>query len=457
MEIKTLQEITADAREVYVRALKNCSRPEVDIAIEGMKQVVKMEPAFKVARDKLRELERRKAREMGAFSKMLASIGGAFKAGKVRALARKNPVEALAVAEDALASYVYIPAVLNAMADVGEDLEAPFITVDALSLIREISPKNEANLRKLAKAYQANNQAREGLKVFQEVAAKYPNNLQVQAELRAALALASMERGKWEEEGKTQEKALSAQNTVAEQISEGTIHGGEQAKQVIKLLTEELKTNDSIDLRRRLGDAYMAAERYDDAIVEFNKIAEKLGAMDPLLDKNIEKAKCAKYDLEIASAMDAETKNKLIAERDAYRLERAEDRVQKYPNDALLRYELALLYFDKNDVEEALEQFQHARKSPQKRLSSMVYLGRCFAAKNQYDLAEEQFQSAIKDMIRMDKDKMEALYYLGETYDRAGSPEKAIECYKEIYQNQANFRDVAQKIEEYYNKNNNKQ
>lgn len=451
MNIKTLQDLTADVREAYVRALKNCARPEVDIAIEGMKQVVKTEPSFKVARDKLRDLERRKAREMGVFGKLIAGISGVLKAGKVRSLARKDSLAALGAAEDALASYLYVPAVLNAMADVGEDMDAPFITVDALSLLREAAPKNEANLRRLAKAYQNNNQAREGLKVFQEVAAKYPNNLQVQAELRAALALASMERGKWDEEGKTQEKAVAAKNTIAEQISEGTIHSGEQAEQVIKLLTEELKTNDSIDIRRRLGDAYMAAERYDEAIAEFKNIASRLGAMDPLLDKNIEKAECAKYDIAIASAPDAAAKSELTEKRDAYRLERAADRVQKYPNDALLRYELALIYFDKDRVEEALEQFQHARKSPQKRLSSMIYLGRCFSGKGQFDLAVEQFESALKDMIRMDKEKMEALYYLGETFDKSGNPDKAIECYKEIYQNQANFRDVAQKIEAYYN------
>ncbi len=452
MEKKTLQEVSPAVRESYVRALKSCGR-DVEIAIEGLKQVVKAEPGLMVAREKLRDQERRKAQSMGAFAKMLASLGGSFKAAKVVSLVSRDPAAALAAGEDVLASYVYVPAVLNAMADAAENCEAPFIAVDVLNLAREAAPNNEAVLRRLAKALQQNNQSREGLKIFQEIAAKYPNNLQVQSELRAALALASMERGNWESEGTTQEKARGAKENITAQISEGIIRSEDQALQVIEKLQADLQNEDSVDTRRRLADACMVAGRYDEAIEQYNKIAEKLGVMDPLLDKNIEKAKCAKWDEAAGNAASEEEKAKFVQERDAYRMERALDRVQKYPADALLRFELALLYFDKGQLEEALEQFQQARRSPQRRLTSLVYMGRCFAGKGQYDLAVEQFDAAISEMVRMDKEKMEAIYFKGTVLEKASRSAEAMECYKEIYQNQANFRDVAQKIDEYYKNN----
>jgi tetratricopeptide (TPR) repeat protein len=71
--------------------------------------------------------------------------------------------------------------------------------------------------------------------------------------------------------------------------------------------------------------------------------------------------------------------------------------------------------------------------------------------KRQYDIAVEQFVSAMKDMPRSGEQRLEALYFLGNTYEDSGNIEKAVECYKDIYQAQANYRDVALRIENYYN------
>ncbi|HRR29488.1 MAG TPA: tetratricopeptide repeat protein, partial [Victivallales bacterium] len=76
---------------------------------------------------------------------------------------------------------------------------------------------------------------------------------------------------------------------------------------------------------------------------------------------------------------------------------------------------------------------------------------RCFAEKKQYDLAIEQFTKAISEMIAMDKQKMDALYHLGICYENAGNKEKALECYKEIYQANIKYKDVGERIQRFYN------
>ena len=116
-----------------------------------------------------------------------------------------------------------------------------------------------------------------------------------------------------------------------------------------------------------------------------------------------------------------------------YRLDRYEDRVKNYPNDLMLRYELAELYWEGRNIDKALEQFQIAQKNPQKRLSAIVYLGRCFHEKGQNDMAIEQFDKALSEMPVMDKEKMNTLYYLGITYDNLNQAEKAQDCFKQIY------------------------
>jgi tetratricopeptide (TPR) repeat protein len=133
-----------------------------------------------------------------------------------------------------------------------------------------------------------------------------------------------------------------------------------------------------------------------------------------------------------------------------YRLERAVDRVNKYANDTELRYRLAAVYWEGGHVDHALEQFQIAQKNPHHRLSCIVYLGRCFHSKGQLDMAIEQYHKAIKEMPAMDKPKMEALYFLGLAEEDSGNMEKAVEYFKEIYQSNVNYKDVAVRIQKFY-------
>ena len=49
-------------------------------------------------------------------------------------------------------------------------------------------------------------------------------------------------------------------------------------------------------------------------------------------------------------------------------------------------------------------------------------------------------------MISMDRQKMDALYFLGLTYENTNNIEKAMECFKQIYRANIKFRDVSDRI-----------
>ena len=56
------------------------------------------------------------------------------------------------------------------------------------------------------------------------------------------------------------EKIASEKENVTLQLSDGTIHDSRQARIIINKITEELKSNNSMDLRRKLAEAYMVAK-----------------------------------------------------------------------------------------------------------------------------------------------------------------------------------------------------
>jgi len=224
---------------------------------------------------------------------------------------------------------------------------------------------------------------------------------------------------------------------------------------MIKLYEKDIaEGNESIDLRRKLAELYQRDGRFQDAIDAYDWLVKKMGTLDPSIDKAIEmchiEVSNAKRNQLKESGAPQEEIDKVKQEIDKYRLDRAEDRVRLYPNDTLMRFDLACIYWEFQQVDKALEQFQLAQRNPQKRLQAIVYLGRCFAFKKQYDMAVEQYDKAISDMPVMDKEKMNAIYHLGVTCENMGNDEKAMDCFKQIYSANVNYLDVAKRMDAYY-------
>ena len=296
------------------------------------------------------------------------------------------------------------------------------------------------------------------LQVFQEIGNMHPNDLTVQSEVRSALAYSTMHKANWAKEGSTQEKAHNKEGGAAEQVAEGSLHDENQAAVLVGKYTKELETNDSSETRRKLAEAYCMLKEYEKAIEQLNAIQENLGSMDPAVDKLIEAAYIANIGANIKELSDNPTQYETPEEqivdlqqhRIQYRLKRAKGRVESYPNDTQLHYDMALMLFETEDYDAALEEFQNARKNPQRKLSCVLYIGRCFEKKNQFDMAVDQFKEALAGMQDKSNEKMETLYYLGIAHEALEQNDKALENFKEIYQHNINYKDVAQRIQKHY-------
>ncbi len=457
LEAKNLQDVTAALRELYNRATAAGRKKNWDYAIELILNVLAKEPCLEAARQELRKYERGKSENTGFFTKISAKIKASLKVPKIKIIAKKDPFKAIRQYEKLLSEYLYNPLVLNALGDAATAKGAFFIGIEVLEIIREKSPNNEANLRKLAGYYKEIKDGMSYLRIFQEIANMHPNDLTRQSELRAATAFSTMHKSNWEKEGSIQEKVLD-EDAVAEQLAEGTIHDDGQARMLVQKYTKELEEKESTDIRRKLAEAYSMLNQFDNAIEQFTIIQKNIGAMDPAVDKLIETAYLAKIDANIKELTDnpdqydaPETQiTDLKQHRAQYRLGRALKRVETYPNDTQLRYSLALVYFEADDFDNALEEFQKARRNPQRKRSCIIHIGRCFENKKQFDMAVDQFSEVLAEMTSMSDEKMEVLYYLGIAYEALEQNDKALECFKDIYQNNINYKDVAERIKKHY-------
>ena len=449
MERKTFSKAKIYVRESYNRAGKLAEKGDYAAAVEILLPVIKANPEVPQLFERIREYEIAWHKKKSFFAKLGGLIVSLFIAPVAAVMALINPVTAMAMCEGPLAMCVDNPLILWTLVLASNFADAPWGTVSALNTIRILHPSNSMVLKPLAEAMQRNNQAGEALRIHQKMVAASPNDIAAKEEMRSAMALATLERGRWEEGGTTQDKAKDSGDAVIQQMLEGTIHDAAQAEMLIKKFNADLAKNDSVDIRRKLADAYMVAARYEDAFREYETVARKLGVDDPVLDKQMEKAHCSSLEDQAQraeSAGNSEQAAALRAEAAQYRADHIYNRAMKFPNDAQLQFDLGELYFEIGEIEQAKEIFTKTSDFAQKRRACMVYLGRCAIHFNDSALAIDHLQSAIKEMYRMDKYKREALYYLGNAFELAGNTAEAVDCYTKVKASMENYRDVPQRL-----------
>ncbi len=464
IEKKAIKDVSAVLRKAYQSAMEAVEKNNVDYAILQLKGVVQREPGFIEARDILRKMERQQYSRMNFFKKLTSGIKAGSIATKGKALlAARKAESAMRMAEDALAVNLASLPALNLLAQSAGELDALFITVEALELAYEYHQKNTNVLEWLAQTYADNKQGVKALQIRQQIAANDPNNLDKQQAVRAAAALATMEKGNWEDKDSDyRDKLKDKDQAVTFEQEDRIVRSVDDVQAVIDDLERKIQGGEtSAENHRKLADLYQRGGNHEKALENYNKVVEKMGALDPYIDAAIEKSELARLDAAIAewraygdSAENKEEADANVAQIETqkldYRKERALERVRLYPNDTGLRFNLGVVCWDRGEVDESLQAFQLGQKNPAKRLPALVYLGRCFHSKNQYDLAVDQFTTALKGMIAMNNDKMDALYFIGTTYEAMGNKEKAAECFKQIYQANINFKDVASKMESLY-------
>ena len=126
-------------------------------------------------------------------------------------------------------------------------------------------------------------------------------------------------------------------------------------------------------------------------------------------------------------------------------------RVERYPHDLRLRYELGLQYYTYGDADptfydEAIKHLQLAQKSPKDRLSALYYLAMCFLKKGQTDMAVMQLEAARDQLPMMDDLKKKVVYQLGICAEEAQDYEKAYGYYKDVYSSDVTFGDLNERM-----------
>ncbi len=466
MEIKDIKDVSVEMKSHFQKAIQAIDKNNADYAVSLLYGIILKEPGFLQAREKLRIAEQIQQGKSNFFKKTVDSlkVKKIVKTGQLDYLRGKYN-DAIFKAEEALSLDIKDWGALKLLAESGEAISASFITVEAYELALGFYPQNPEVIKRLADTYRKLGRGNEELKLRQKLVNMSPDNLEYKQELRSAGAMATMERDGDEKVGSYRDKLKDSKEAAILEQKEKQVHDVDDVKELLASLKEKLKENpDSIQTIKEIAWLYYNGNSLDEAIEYFRMLEAKQEHFDPAANKALEasilsihKKKIESLNDECEKNQDQERKNTILEEIATIRNEDitlrkqcALKRVEVYPNDLQLKYELGIIYWEIGEYDDAIEQFQSAQKHPKFSFSSNVYLGRCFFEKGHNELAIDQLNKVLKMENYTGNEILDAIYYLGLAFEKMNDTANAKECFKKVYSVSSKYKDIAQKIQQYY-------
>lgn len=452
----TLEELPRKTRSMFEKGASALERGNFEYAIDIFTTLLETNPEFLQARQLLRaaEIKEFKQKKGGEITHVLASITGIGGIIGVTTSMKKSPQKALDKAEELLKKDPLNKQFLDLHAKAAMAADMPEVAVHSTSIAHENHPDDKNILSRLAKLYSEIGETEKAKDCFEKLMQMDPDNPEYIKAYKDAAARDTMHTGGWDD-AKDYRDVIKDKDKA--QRLEQDAKAVKTSKDVEDLISEtELKVKqepENINYKRSLADLYEKANRYEDAMKVLEEAQQITGGGDPQIDRAITSIKTAHFDQQIEEmkkAGDEEGLKQKQAEKDEFIFENTEDRIKRYPNDLQIKYEYGVLLYERNRLNEAVQQFQQSQRNPQKRIMSLYYMALCFENKEQYDIAAEQLEKAAEELHMMNDQKKDILYALGEIYEKMGNKEKATEYYKEIYSVDISYKQVSEKIENLY-------
>lgn len=461
MAEKSLNDLPRDLRALFTKGNDAFQRENYDYAIALFNQILEKQPAILDVRKSLRAAQFKKAGAGGGFFKRaFNSASSSPMVAKGQMTVRKNPQEALQIAEQILNGDPHSAAAHKLLAEAALAMELPLTAVLSLELLVKNSPKDKALGVQLAEALSLAGDKTRAEGIYSDLIREHPHDAELNQALKDLSARKTMDeggygaleggQGSYRDILKNKDEAVMLEQEKRQVKSEDTVD------RVIREYEERLaKEPSNLKLLRDLAELYTQKKDFDRALGYYEKLRQSDAGNDASLQSAIAQTKVRQFDhlllqLDPNAADYAERSAQIKADRLAFQLAECKERAEKYPTDLAIRFELGQFYFQVGNLSEAIKEFQKARQNPHKRIQSLNYLAQCFSKRGMFDMAARQAQEAIKEKQVFDAEKMELVYTLGSILEKMGKREEAIEQFKLIYEVDSSYKDVEKKVDEYY-------
>lgn len=455
----TETELPANIRALWLKSQSAVELNNFSYSISLCHAVLKDSPGFVDARRLARKAA---ACENAGKKKKKGLFGGSgLSLMKIPSLGKKDPIAAMEALEVELAKSPFDGQANDMLYDCAIRMNFQDTAAFALETVRSGSPENTELLHKLAEYYLVRDMPDEAADVYNDIVKQDSSDISAAKGSKDATARASMKKQKWEEADSFRDVMKNSDEAAEQESANRAAMTQEQMMEKLeKLSAEYAGDNGNLKLVKEIASLYEQLEDWPNAY-SFFQYAYELSNKDVALENKAVymKDKAGQFHLdELRKNMEANPENEeirnqyesLTAERTASQVTEAQDRVDRNPTDPQLRYELGLALFNSGSHSDAIPHLQQATRNPHIRTRVLLLLGRTFRAKNMHDLAIKQLSDALADLHAMDGTKKEVLYEKGLIHEDMDDKVSALDSFKQIYEVDYGYRDVAQRVENSY-------
>lgn len=452
----TEQELAPNHKALWDKALSAVKMNNLDYAVSLLQAVLKESPGFLEGRRILRNCEiricKKSDKKKGLFG---------INVMKLTNLVKKDPESTLPLIEKELEKDPLSDAANDLLFFAASKLQLFETAAFALETVRRHNPENVKLLHKLAEHYLSQDLPTKAAEVFTDIIKHAPNDSAAIKGSKDASARASMKMQRWDENTSMRDLMKDAKaNDDLEKASRSGLTRDQLEARRDRVIERYNENPSSLVSAKELAAIYEQLEDWPNAQTFYHwayslssgdiALAAKAGVMRD----RAQEAELKDYAAALAADPDNEELaaklNEARARRFAEQVTEARERVKQNPTDPQLRFELGAALYRTGDFASAIPHLQQATRNPHIRTKVLLLLGRTFRAKNMYDLAIKQLNDALADLHTMDGTKKEVLYEKGLIHHEMGDKTAALEAFKQIYEVDYGYLDIAQRVESSY-------
>ncbi|MGE5192719.1 MAG: tetratricopeptide repeat protein [Deltaproteobacteria bacterium] len=444
------------AADCWRRGNEALPKENWDYAIQMYATSVKMAPDYLAYRQSLRFTEYKKYDNNGTGAKL-----GGMKLMPIKGRTRKCRMskdwEGLAAAcEEGLMVNPWDVQLGTDLGDALKELGYQEVAKFAYQEVIKVDKLNVGVNRSLALILEERSEYNEAIACWKRILQVDPANGEARSKITALDAKSVMDRGGYEGAESTQN--VMAAHEVARRLSLNKDADGPGVSVEADLQRAIRKNPANKDSYLKLADHYKLAGKLEEAEQQLLKALE-ISGNDLSIREMLEDVQLDLMEKTIAITKEQARNNpaddalkqrcaELVNELTKRKTEFYLVRVDRYPQDMRIKYELASLHMNVQKWQLAIPLLQQARSDPRLKGEALFKLGLCFYSDNKPQLAIRQFETAMLEVKFDEKPDIykELHYAAGKLYEIMKNPKAAEEAYQKILEVDYNDRNTVNRL-----------
>ena len=447
------------AADCWKKGSEAMSKENWDYAIEMFGKSVMLVPDNLLYRQTLRGVERKKYGDNGSGAKMAGLRLTKVKTRIKTSHLKKNWDAVDRAVEDGLKINPWEATLLFELGVAARERGFSEVATDAMRNAVANDTKNKMFARELAELLESRGDYSEASKIWQRLAKLDPTDAEARTKAMQVLTDNVIDRGGYE--GAETTRDAMADDEVAKRL--GTATGGPAdgpgQSEEADLVHQVRREPENVDHRLNLATFYRKSGKLEEAALTLKEALDISGGNTGIRE-NLEDVELdlLRHNLNLARDKTTEEADNEEALRNVKALngelimreiEVFSSRVERYPNDLKMKFDLGTRFVKIKKYAQAIPLFQVCVKDNRLETGALASLGKCFIAEKKGKLAIRQFEKAVESINQIDEPDLykEIHYYLGRLLEEEGDKSTAEHHYTEVLAVDYEYKDALARME----------